>query len=184
MQEIWKDIEEYKGLYQVSNLGRIRSITRKVKNGHGYRLIQGKILTDRIDKGGYKMIDLRNGKIKKTHKVHRLVAEAFIPNPENKPEVNHKKEFEKWNNRVDNLEWMTSKENMNYGTAIERTKKKLSKIVYQYNRNNNLIKKWDSANECRKSGFSSRHVSECCKGIAKTHKGYKWSYEPILKKAL
>ena len=175
MKELWKDIKYYEGLYQVSNLGRIKSVEREVKNKSGYRIVRSKILASRTDKGGYKIIDLRNGAKKKTYKVHRLVAIAFIPNPLNKPEVNHKKEFEKWNNTVDNLEWMTSKENINYGTARERQIKTISKTVYQYSLDNKLIKIWSSSNACAKYGFSSSHVRDCCRGEVKTHKGFKWS---------
>ncbi|KIS22027.1 NUMOD4 domain-containing protein [Clostridium botulinum] len=178
-KENWKDIEGYKGLYQVSNLGRIKSVERKVKNAKGYRIVKSKILTDRIDKGGYKIIDLRNGKEKKTYKVHRLVALAFIPNPDNKPEVNHKQEDKKDLNCVSNLEWATSKENMNYGTINQRKAKRFSKKVYQYTLDNRLIKIWNSTKECKQEGFNSSHVADCCRGISKTHKGYRWSYEPI-----
>ena len=177
--EEWRDIQNYEGLYQVSNLGRIKSVTRRVKNKVGYRLVKSKILTCRTDKGGYKIIDLRKGTEKKTYRVHRLVAQAFILNLENKPEVNHKQEDRKDLNCVSNLEWMTSKENMNYGTLNERKAKRFSKKVYQYTLDNILIKEWNSTKECGRNGFNDSHVGECCRGILKTHKGFKWSYEPL-----
>jgi hypothetical protein len=132
MQEIWRNIKGYEGIYQVSSQGNVRSLPRTIVDGANHKKhYKGKMLTSRIDKGGYKIIDLRNGYDKKTYKVHRLVALAFIPNPNNKPEINHKKENEKWNNFVDNLEWATSKENMNYGTMNQRKAERSSKIYFR-----------------------------------------------------
>ena len=109
MEEIWKDIEGYEGLYQVSNLGRIKSL-------HG---LSEKIMKNSNGSGGYQKLSLTKNKIPKNFFVHRLVAQAFIPNPESKPEVNHIDE-DKTNNRVDNLNWMTSKENNDWGTRNKR----------------------------------------------------------------
>ena len=121
--EVWKAVKDYEGLYEVSNLGRIRSVSRTVRtgNGKGYeRLIESKILSPSINGSGYKIIILK----KPNHKVicrtiHRLVAEAFIPNPNNLTDVNHKDE-DKMNNNVDNLEWMTHKDNMNWGEVRKK----------------------------------------------------------------
>lgn len=121
--EIWKDIEGYEGLYQVSNYGRIKSLARKVfvSNPHftGYRHTKEKILKQGITGMGYEFVILR--KNNKNHQIyiHRLVAEAFIPNPNNFPEVNHKDENPK-NNHVNNLEWCTHKYNGTYGTIKQR----------------------------------------------------------------
>lgn len=107
MSEEWRDIEGYEGIYQVSNLGRVRSLTRFI---HNY-IKPGKILTPRNNGHSYYEISLhRPGKKEKHVYIHRLVAKAFIPNPENLPEVNHK-DFDKANNTVENLEWVTSREN-------------------------------------------------------------------------
>lgn len=103
MKEVWKDIEGYEGLYQISNLGRVK------------RVATGKVLKGGKDKDGYLMVKLYKNNIRSNKKIHRLVAEAFIPNPENKPQVNHADE-NKTNNSLDNLEWMTAKENINHGT--------------------------------------------------------------------
>lgn len=114
MNEIWKDIKGYEGYYQVSNFGRVKSLARVVigKNNRKYD-IKEKIVKSRIHQNGYLFVHLcKNGK-KKHLSIHRLLAQAFIPNLENKPEVNHK-DGNKENNRVENLEWATSKENVHH----------------------------------------------------------------------
>ena len=121
--EVWRAVKDYEGLYEVSNLGRIRSVPRTVRvgKGKGYeRLIESKILSPSINGSGYKIIILK----KPNHKVicrtiHRLVAEAFIPNPNNLTDVNHKDE-DKMNNNVENLEWMAHKDNMNWGEVRKK----------------------------------------------------------------
>lgn len=116
--EEWKDIKGYEGLYQVSNLGRVRSLSRYVKHRTIY-ILKGKLLKQRTRGKGYLAVTLcKNSKLKHYY-VHRLVAEAFIPNPNNLPQVNHKDE-NKSNNCVDNLEWCDDKYNTNYGTRNER----------------------------------------------------------------
>lgn len=114
-QEVWKDIDEYKGLYQISNLGRVKSL----KKYAGKSLREEKILKTYKDKDGYiKVILCKNNKTRFLS-IHRLLAEAFIPNPENLPQINHKDE-NKENNDIDNLEWCTCKYNINYGSRNER----------------------------------------------------------------
>ena len=108
--EIWKDISNYEGLYQVSNLGNIRSLNRYTNGRNSKRLIKGKILKVFKDKDGYMNVNLyKNAEIKQ-FKVSRLVAQAFIPNIDNKPQVNHI-DGNRYNNQVSNLEWCTSREN-------------------------------------------------------------------------
>lgn len=115
MKEIWKDIEEFDGLYQVSNYGRVKSI---VVDGNIWRS-EERILKTHADKKGYLRVKFYYKSKAYTRKVHRLVAQAFIPNPKNFPQVNHKDEV-KTNNCVENLEWCTNQYNCNYGTKTKR----------------------------------------------------------------
>lgn len=118
--EEWKTIPGYEGLYEVSSYGRVRSVDRYVKYLNGMiHLHKGKVLSPGIRSDGYLQVSLCcNGKYK-TISVHRLIAQTFLPNPDNLPMINHKDE-DKTNNNVDNLEWCTAKYNSNYGTSIER----------------------------------------------------------------
>lgn len=168
MVELWKDIKDYEGLYQVSNWGRVKSLWFRKE----------KILIAVGDTKGYLKVCLcKNGK-KKTFKVHRLVAEAFIPNPENFPYINHKDEV-KTNNRVDNLEWCTSEYNNNYGTRIERDAKTKSKTVLQFSKTGDFIREWSSTAECGRNGFSQGNVAACCCEKRKSHKGFIWKYKEV-----
>ena len=149
MSECWKYIIGYEGLYEVSNLGRIRSLPRLTgARNNKTRLVKGKVLKPYLQNNGYEIVDLFLSPNNKKHfLVHRLVAEAFIPNPDNLQEVNHKDE-DKCNNNIDNLEWCDHAYNNNYGTKIERTrttriqngtwsgltKKEMKKIYYYKNR--------------------------------------------------
>lgn len=118
MNEVWKDIEGYEGKYQVSNLGRVRGLDRKNSMG---KTVKGRILKPRKTHAGY----LRAHLCRDDRYIHRLVAEAFIPNPNNLPQINHKDE-DKANNSVDNLEWCTCEYNLSYGSR-EDYKKRFAK---------------------------------------------------------
>lgn len=181
-KEYWKPVVGYEGLYMVSNCGRIKSLDtyRKGKNG-SIRFCKGKILKPGTTKNGYLLVGLyKNGKVK-FHLVHRLVAEAFLPNPDNLPEVNHKDE-DKTNNNVENLEFCDRTYNANYGTGIERQKKKQlndikkSKSVLQYDLEGNFIKEWKSTRECGRNGFNQGNVAACCRGELKKYKDFIWKY--------
>ena len=176
--EIWRDIEGYEGLYQVSNLGRVKSLSRRDRLN---RVIQEKILKPFFNRDGYLNVKLYKEGKRKQSKVHRLVAQAFISNPDNKSQVNHRDE-DKTNNKVENLEWVTSKENNNYGTRNERMAKSLqnhkqtSKPIYGINIKTNERIEFPSTQEAGRNGFNHSNIVHCLKGRYKTHKGYKWFY--------
>lgn len=174
MEEVWKDIKGYEGLYQVSDLGRVKSLNY---NKTGVERVMVGIKNTR----GYLAVCLcKDGKVKKCL-VHRLVAEAFIPNPEGLPQVNHRNE-DKQSNIVTNLEWCDNRYNLNYGTRNERSAKTLSKPVYQYAKDGSLVRSYPSVKEAgRRTGYRQGHISECCLGKYKTAYGYIWSYTPINK---
>ena len=161
--ETWIDIKDFDGLYQISNFGRVKNSV--------------KIMRTWEDGYGYLQLHLCKDGNKKTFKVHRLVAEAFIPNPDNKPQVNHIDE-NKTNNRVENLEWVWAKDNINHGTRNKRVGEKLSKQVLQFSIDGTFIKEWPSLREIEKqTGFNHGSISMCCLGKRKTAYGYIWKYK-------
>ena len=172
-KEIWKDVEELNGAYQISNFGRLKRI--KNYSNQFTEWESNKIIKWVKDKDGYLTIAIKSPQTGKytTYKAHRLVAKAFIPNPENLPQVNHKDE-NKENNSVDNLEWCTSLYNNHYGTKLV----KQSKGVEQYDLSGNLIKSWNSITEAGEYlGIDKSHIVKCCKGKAKTAYVYIWKYK-------
>ena len=181
MEEIWKEIKGYEGLYKVSNIGRVKSLGRWVyyKN-KGKRWQEEKIMKLSLNKRAYQIVGLSKNGVK-LYQVHRLVAEAFIPNPNNLPQVNHKDE-NKENNVVKNLEYCDAKYNNNYGTRLERifkktTNGKCSKVVLQIDTaTENVIAEFPSINEVKRQ-LGLTHISECCKGKRNTAGGYKWQYK-------
>lgn len=174
MKEIWKDVKGYEGLYQVSNLGRVKSLIRNkvlspLNRQHGYQAVQ------LHGKGG-------NARGFKSFSIHRLVAEAFIPNPENKPEVNHINE-DKSDNRVENLEWMTHQENSAHatrGTRIGKANKNnplTSSSVVQLTLDEKEIATYPSIHEAmRNTGIPIGCIWSACEGKTKQAHGYKWRY--------
>lgn len=171
--EIWKDIKEFEGHYQISNFGRIRSL----KYHGGLRKIP-KILKGMNSGKGYIQVDLIINNVKTRKFVHRLVAEYFVPNPNNYPIINHKDENPS-NNKADNLEWCTYKYNSNYGNCIEKIKKTLrgkngGKAIIQYSLNNEFIAEYPSLGEAsRITGFGSTHIRDCCLGFKKDYRSEK-----------
>lgn len=187
MEEIWKDISGYEGLYQVSNLGDVRSLNYR-RSGELKLLKQGNV-------HGYKRVELsKNGK-KKKYWVHRLVAITFISNPNNLPMVNHKDE-DKTNNNVNNLEWCDAKYNVNYGTRNKRSSESkkgenhpfygkkgkdapVSKPILMYDKEGNFIRRFDcisDTNEYFGKKNAYKNVSMCLRGINKTAYGYIFRY--------
>lgn len=177
-EQIWKPIPGYEGMYEVSSEGRIKSLERDIicKNGVKKHKKE-RILKGSLDRYGYLQVNLHNAKGRyKLLLVHRIVAGTFIPNPENKPQVNHKDEI-KTNNHIENLEWMTNKENSNYGTRSERSAKAQSKSVAQYSKDGKLIKIWISTNEAgRQLGLSNGNISLAARGVYKTSGGFVWQF--------
>lgn len=169
MKEEWKDIKDLEGLYQVSNWGNVMSLNY---NGTG----KPRLMKTVKNKYGYLVVKLFKDRKPKMFRVNRLVAETFIPNPDNLHQVNHIDE-NKENNRVDNLEWCTPKYNCNYGTRNERRVKTQSKPVLQLTLTGDLIKEWSSVAECGRNGFNQSLVCQCCNGKRKTHKGFRWEYK-------
>ena len=164
MEEIWKDVPGFEGLYQVSNYGQIKSTPR--------RGTAGGIMKGHADRKGYINITLRKDGMQYTQKLHRLVAITFIPNPHNYPEVNHRDE-NKQNNRIDNLEWCSTSYNHDYGTRTLRASARCGKpircietgIEYQGAR-------WAS----RELGIDASSITKALKNPNKTCGGYHWQY--------
>ena len=173
-KEVWKPIKGYEGLYEVSNLGRVKSTERR----GAYGLKENGRIRSLGERNGYRYIALcKDGKYKKQY-VHRLVAQAFIPNPENLPCVNHKDES-KGNNRVDNLEWCTYRYNSCYGSANEKRAKQKSKPVIATNVATGEKEYYASAVEAIKklSKYQRNgNITAVLKGKRKTAFGRTWEY--------
>ena len=165
MKEIWKDIEGFEKLYQVSNLGRIRSLFR-------YKII----LNPEKTRNGYLRVMLCKEGKRKHYLIHRLVAQAFIPNPNNLPEINHKNEI-KTDNNLNNLYWCDSNHNCNYGTRNDRISSKIKIPIIQMKEDYKIIKIWNSALDVEKTiGINRCGICNCLKGKTKTAGGYIWRY--------
>ena len=202
-KEIWKAVVGYEGYYKISNLGHVLSLERIIeyeyKTKSGLIIIKrsvkkSKKLKTRINESGYYSTDFQVNNIKETVTIHRLLAEAFIPNPENKPTVNHKNGI-KSDISISNLEWATYSENNKHAVdtglrqspwtgkfGIDNPK---SKPIIQYDKAYNKINEFVNAREAKKiTGIDYKHISECCLGKRKTTGGYIWKYnvqEPVTK---
>jgi len=172
VEEIWEDIEGFEGLYRISNLGRVYSLTKDVvmKGKHNNRKYVQITLT-------------KNGK-QHYFLLHRLVASHFIDNPEGLPQVNHKDE-NKENNAANNLEWCTNKYNAHYGTRIERTtnnekyrksREEMKRKVIAVSTDGEVEIKLNSIKSAKMLGFSTSKITDCCRGKCEIYKGFKWEY--------
>ena len=180
--ERWKDIKGYEGIYQVSDLGRVKRIGR-YKNQSGAEWESGKILSPANNQKGYYFVNLSQNNKTAQKYIHRLVAEAFVPNPKNKPTVNHIN-CDRSDNRAENLEWATYRENNNYAIKMMRSagknkrNNKLSKPIQQIDLQGNVIKEYPSYREAeRQTGISG--IDKVCAGVKyrKTAGGYFWRYK-------
>ena len=177
MAEIWKDIAGYEGLYQVSNLGRVKSLPRERKT-YGKRTYKTKekLMNFPLSEAGYQRVTLsKNGK-QRGYFVHRLVAIAFLENENCYPVVNHIN-GNKLDNRTENLEFCTQSHNVKEAYRIGLETKE-GKRIKQYTKNMELIKQWDSVSEAQRSlGIEATNIVKCCKGKGKTAGGFVWRYE-------
>lgn len=168
MEEIFKDIKNYKGIYQISNFGRVKSLKRNI------------ILKPSTNKKGYLQVVLYNN-ASKTVRIHRLVAEAFIPNPNNLPQVNHK-DGNKINNFFNNLEWVNNSENQKHAFSLKLQDNRGNKNprvrkINQYDLNGNLIKTWNSIYDITNELHINRScIWRCCIGRYKKSHNYVWRY--------
>lgn len=206
MKEVWKPVVGYEGFYEISNFGNVRGINRIITHDWYYRkrihttrtvVIKAKILKQQVDNRGYLRANLcrNDGRRGVAMLVHRLVGQAFIPNPDDLPMINHKDE-NKTNNHVNNLEWCTNSYNINYGTVRQRMANTLRLIhpncrrVAQIDRNNNIIDVFLSTTDASKKlkNISRQSIGLICRGEYKMMKGLKFKYitedefQEILKK--
>lgn len=197
--EEWKDIVGYEGLYQISSEGRVKSLKRIARNNH---TVDSKIRKPKIDKDGYCCVSLWIDGVSKEHFIHRLVAQAFVPNPENKPCIDHIN-TDRTDNRAENLRWCTHKENTNNPISREKflhnrykvegerrisiykpTKEAVAKMAEKHKKpvgmykNGNLIKRFDSAADAERedNNLKFMSISAACNGRLKTYRGYEWKF--------
>ena len=190
--EIWKDVIGYDNVYQISNLGRVRSLNRTDVDCHGrMQKRKGKLIKPTENSNGYLRVYLAYRGKKEKRFIHRMVAEAFVPNsdPDINDIVNHM-DCNPKNNKYDNLEWTTRKGNIQYAVLkgrMKRNKKWIERLYISLDSvakpiemidivSGNVIKRYRHLNDCSKDGFCPSSVCKCCKNQQKQHKGYAWRY--------
>ena len=185
--EIWKDIKDYEEMYQVSNLGNIKSLKRKIKNNGTYGGLctyNERTLRQFVDTCGYYFVNLCKDGIRKRIRVHRIVAQEFLKNPNHYNEINHI-DGNKLNNNVLNLEYCTHQHNTKeaWRLGLIHPNFKLgkdhhnSKSIQQFNKDGVFIKEWDCARQAeRELGIANQNISHCCNGKCKTAGGYIWRF--------
>jgi hypothetical protein len=167
MNEVWKDVNGYEGLYQVSNLGRVKSFIQNREH----------ILSPAKTKKGYLYVRLFKNDKRINFRVHRLVALAFIPNTKKLESINHKNEA-KTDNRADNLEWCTPEYNNNYGSRNQKAGLSNSKPVVMLNEKHAPMRRFASAREASRQGYGSfQCIGNCCLGKQETHRGRFWQFQ-------
>ena len=177
MDETWKPVVGYEGLYEVSDYGRVRSVPHEVPSRNGVRVSPGRMRNPFKNKTGYVIINLCKNGIIKNHTIHRLVAEAFLPNPDNLPQVNHKDE-NKLNNNLGNLEWCSVKYNNNYGTKNQRVseKNRVSKCKQVAQIKDGIIIAIFPSTIAASHITDPGHISSCALGKQPTAGGFEWKY--------
>ena len=178
--EVWLPIKGYEGYYEVSSLGRVRSLPRVVTLSNGVkRPTPGKVLKQSAYGRGYKAVGLTKNNVPDKRSVHRLVAEAFVPNDEGLPEVNHIDE-DKHNNRADNLEWCDRRYNNAYGTTKMRAAASSGKPVLQKSLDDgHIINAWATEGLAAAfTGATQSGISMCCRGESKSSGGFAWEWAP------
>lgn len=185
MEETWKDVVGFEGLYKVSNLGRIKSISRKIFNGKGFYISKEKLLLQRYNKKGYKVVDLCKNSKHYYSLVHRIVAIAFLENINNLPQINHK-DGNKQNNNLLNLEWCNNSQNQLHAYKLGLSFRsdnagRKKKAVQLFNTNNELVKEFNSlAETTRWLKCASANVKMCCDGKRKKVKGFIAKYKEVM----
>ena len=185
--EEWRDVVGYEGYYMVSSFGRVMSLPRMINNGKGHRLSKHRILSPRLSSGGYYQVAFAINNDRTQPHIHKLVAEAFIPNPNNYPQADHI-DCNKLNNRAENLRWCTQKMNnenpltkarrkANIHLTAQKIREANSKPVIRISlKDENNIKVYPSATYAQIDGFCQSAISANCLHKYKQYKGYKWMF--------